>query len=185
MRSRMAGQLLAMAMLATVSCGRLGGGSFEEVPAPVPNLSSADEQAIRAVIKNQTEAWGRQDAVAFSRDFAEDGIYTNIRGESMRGHDAFLRQHEAAFRTLFRNTSVVQDITVLVSPEPGVALVETLTAVSGISQPPPGIVLDDRGRLRTRVLQVLVKRGGLWKVVAHHNVDVKRGVAVPEPRRND
>jgi uncharacterized protein (TIGR02246 family) len=185
MRSRIAGQLLAMAMLVAVSCGRLGGGSFEEVPEPVPNLSSADEQAIRAVIRNQTEAWGKQDAVAFSRDFAQDGIYTNIRGESLRGYDAFLQQHEAVFRTLFRNTSVAQDITVLVSPEPGVALVETLTAVSGISQPPPGIVLDDRGRLRTRVLQVLVKRGGLWKVVAHHNVDVKRGVNVPEPRRND
>ncbi len=33
--------------------------------------------------------------------------------------------------------------------------------------------------------QVLVKRGGLWKVVAYHNVDVKRGVSVPETRRND
>ncbi|MGI9042582.1 MAG: YybH family protein [Gemmatimonadaceae bacterium] len=185
MYSRLAGQLLAVAMLVTVSCGRLGGGSFEEVPEPVPNLSSADEQAIRAVIRNQTEAWGRQDAVAFSRDFAQDGIYTNIRGESLRGYDAFLQQHEAVFRTLFRNTSIAQDITVLVSPEPGVALVEALTALSGISQPPPGIVLDDRGRLRTRVLQVLVKRGGLWKVVAHHNVDVKRGLNVPEPRLND
>lgn len=174
-----------MAMLVTASCGRLGGGSFEEVPEPVPNLSSADEQAIRAVIRNQTEAWGRQDAVAYSRDFAQDGIYTNIRGESMRGYDAFLQQHETVFRTLFRNTSVAQDITVLVSPEPGVALVETVTAVSGLSQSPPGIVLDDRGRLRTRLLQVLVKRGGLWKVVAYHNVDVKRGVSVPEPRRND
>ncbi len=68
MHSRMAGQLLAVAMLVTVSCGRLGGGSFKEMPEPVPNLSSADEQPIRAVIRNQTEAWGRQDAVAFSRE---------------------------------------------------------------------------------------------------------------------
>jgi hypothetical protein len=29
---------------------------------------------------------------------------------------------------------------------------------------------------------VLVNGGGEWKIAAYHNVDVKSGVAVPEPQ---
>ena len=43
--------------------------------------------------------------------------------------------------------------------------------VSSILNPAP---------LRTRLLQVLVKDGGEWKIAAYHNVDVKSGVEVPE-----
>ena len=39
-----------------------------------------------------------------------------------------------------------------------------------------------RRRLRARLLQVLVKDGGEWKIAAYHNVDVKAGVFVPEPQ---
>ena len=65
-----------------------------------------------------------------------------------------------------------------------VAIAETLTWVSGFSKagPPPGVQLDANGRLRARLLQVLKKDGGEWKTVVYHNVDVKPGVSVPEPR---
>ena len=43
--------------------------------------------------------------------------------------------------------------------------------VSSILNPAP---------LRTRLLQVLVKDGGEWKIAAYHNVDVKSGVEGPE-----
>jgi hypothetical protein len=41
---------------------------------------------------------------------------------------------------------------------------------------------DVKGRLRTRLLQVMVKQGGDWKITVHHNVDVKSGVTAPEPQ---
>jgi hypothetical protein len=41
---------------------------------------------------------------------------------------------------------------------------------------------DDKGRLRTRLLQVIVKDGGEWKIVAYHNTDVKPDVQVPDPQ---
>ncbi|HYK23080.1 MAG TPA: hypothetical protein VEU75_00285, partial [Candidatus Acidoferrum sp.] len=46
----------------------------------------------------------------------------------------------------------------------------------------PAQAADAKGRLRARLLQVLVKDGGEWKIATYHNVDVKEGVAVPEPR---
>jgi hypothetical protein len=40
---------------------------------------------------------------------------------------------------------------------------------------------DVKGRLRTQLLQVMVKQGGDWKIV-YHNLDVKSGVTAPEPQ---
>jgi hypothetical protein len=62
-----------------------------------------------------------------------------------------------------------------------VAIVETLTSLSGMAETAPGTAADSKGRLRTRLLQVVARQGGEWKIVAYHNVDVKPGVPVPEP----
>ena len=74
---------------------------------------------------------------------------------------------------------LVQDEVVFIRPD--VAIVEVLTSVSGVTETSPGTVADSKGRLRTRLLQVVAKTGGEWKIAAYHNVDVKPGVPVPEP----
>jgi len=65
---------------------------------------------------------------------------------------------------------------------PDVAVVEVLTPVAGIQKLSPGTNTDDKGRLRTRWLQVIVKDGGEWKIAAYHNTDVKSDVPVPDPQ---
>jgi hypothetical protein len=47
--------------------------------------------------------------------------------------------------------------------------------------PPPGTPADAKGRLRTRLLQVMVKDAGEWKIAVYHNVDIKPGVTAQEP----
>jgi len=42
--------------------------------------------------------------------------------------------------------------------------------------------LDAKDRLRTRLLQVLVKRGGEWQIEVYHNADIKPTVEAPEPK---
>ncbi|HEY4885061.1 MAG TPA: SgcJ/EcaC family oxidoreductase [Myxococcales bacterium] len=51
--------------------------------------SKADEAAIRKVVQDEVAAWNAGDAIAYSRHFAEDGTFTNIRGEFYSGHEAF------------------------------------------------------------------------------------------------
>jgi hypothetical protein len=75
-----------------------------------------------------------------------------------------------------------QDVVSLKFVRPDVAVVETLTAVIGIQKPSPGMSLDTKGRLRSRLLQVMVKDGGEWKIVAFHNTDVRPDVPVPDPQ---
>jgi uncharacterized protein (TIGR02246 family) len=84
------------------------------------------------------------------------------------------------FEGIFKNTTVKQDIVSLRFIRPDVAIVETLTTVSGVKQAPPGVVLDDKGSFHTRLLQVFAKENGQWKVVTYHNVDVKPGTPLPE-----
>jgi uncharacterized protein (TIGR02246 family) len=141
--------------------------------------ASQRETAIRRIVDNETAAWNKGDATAYSRDFSADGSFTNIRGEFYSGYPAFLKRHEVIFATIFKNSDVKQEIVSLRFIRPDVAVVETLTSVGGIAQAPPGVALDAEKRLRTRLLQVIAKEKGTWKIVAYHNVDVKPGTALP------
>jgi uncharacterized protein (TIGR02246 family) len=143
--------------------------------------ATTDETAIRKIIQDEVAAWNRGDATAYSRQFAADGTFTNIRGQFFTGYDAFLKQHEVIFGKIFKNTTLQQDIVSLKFIGPDVAVVETLTSVSGMPETAPGTAPDSKGRLRTRLLQLVARQGGEWKIVAYHNVDVKPGVPVPEP----
>jgi uncharacterized protein (TIGR02246 family) len=119
--------------------------------------------------------------VAYSRQFAADGTFTNIRGQFFVGYEGFLKQHEVIFQGIFKGTTLQQDVVSLKFIGRDVAIVEVLTSVTGVAQTSPGTAADSKGRLRTRLLQVVERRGAEWKIVAYHNVDVKPGVPVPEP----
>lgn len=144
--------------------------------------SSADTAAIRNIVKSEIDTWNAGDAVGYSRDFAATGTFTNIRGQFFTGYPGYLKQHEVIFAGIFKNSTLKQDIVSLKFVRPDVAIVETVTAVTGAAQSPTGVTMDDKGRLRTRLLQVVAKEGGVWKIVAYHNVDVKPGIPVPEPK---
>jgi len=105
-----------------------------------------------------------------------------IRGQFFTGHAAFQQQHTAIFADPFKHTTLKQDVVSLRFYGPDVAVVEVLTAVSGVTNPRPGMTFDAHGRLRTRLLQVLARQSGGWQIAAYHNVDVKPGVPMPDPR---
>ncbi len=142
-----------------------------------------DEAAIRKIVQDEITAWNKEDAVAYGRNFAESGTFTNLLGNYSMGHDAFVKEHEQIFKTIFRNSTLQQDIVSLQFPVPDVAVVEVLTAVTGMHKVPGrGDSFDTKGRLRTRLLQVITKREGKWEIVAYHNVEVKDAVNAPEPK---
>jgi uncharacterized protein (TIGR02246 family) len=145
---------------------------------------AADETAIRNIIQEEVDTWNKGDGEGYSRRFAADGTFTNIRGMFFTGHQAFLDRHIEIFEGMFRGTKLHQEVVSIKFVRPDVAIVETLTWVSGFPKggSPPNIHLDAKGRITTRLLQVMVKDGGEWKIATYHNVDVKPGTAVPEPR---
>jgi uncharacterized protein (TIGR02246 family) len=144
-----------------------------------PQMS--DESAIRGIVEEEAAAWTKGDAAAYSRHFAENGTFTNILGQFTTGHDTFLKHHTELFRGPYRGTILHHDVVSLQLVRPDVAVVEVLTSVTGFQRLALGLNTDKKGRLRTRLLQVLVKDKGAWQIVAYHNVDVKSQTPVPDP----
>ena len=144
--------------------------------------SSSDEAAVRNMIQDEIAAWNAGDAATFARHFATDGTFTNIRGQFFTGRKDFTERHDFIFKGIYRGTTMKQDIISLKFVRPDVAVVETLTAVIAIQKPLPGMSVEASGRLRSRLLQVMVKDGGEWKIAAFHNTDVRPDVPVPDPQ---
>src|SRR5258705_6672301 len=59
---------------------------FVPLAAVAAEDSKADETAIRKLVQEEVAAWNASDAIAYSRHFAEDGTFTNIRGEFYSGY---------------------------------------------------------------------------------------------------
>ncbi|MCI0353195.1 MAG: SgcJ/EcaC family oxidoreductase [Acidobacteriales bacterium] len=142
-----------------------------------------DEAAIRRILQDEVEAWNKGDVEAYSRHVAADVTFTNVRGMFFTGYQAFLDRRKEIFKGMFRGTTLRQEVVSLRFLRPDVAVVETLTWISGFSAgPPPGTQTDEKGRLRTRLLQLMVKDAEEWKIAVYHNVDIKPGVTAPEPQ---
>ena len=152
----------------------------------IPNISwsqaNQDEGLIQNILSEETNAWNSGDAKAYSNHFAKDGTFTNIMGQFFIGHQAFEERHDVIFKSMFKGTKLITNVVSLRFIKPDVAVVETLAWVSGIATPPPGAKLDPKGRLVTRLLQVMIKDGADWKIEAYHNIDIKPGPPVPEPK---
>ena len=144
--------------------------------------NAQDSLSIHTILRQEDQAWNKGDAPAYSQSFSPDGTFTNIAGMFFKGHQAFLGQHEVIFNSFFKNTSLKQKIVSLKFVRSDVAILETLCQVSGFAKEglPPRIQLDAKGQLNTRLLQVVIKEAGAWKIVSYHNVDVKPGTPIPE-----
>ena len=152
---------------------------FTTIALPQNNL---DSTTIQNILQEEVVSWNNGDAAAYSKHFAADGTFTNILGMFFTGQKAYLERHKEIFKGRFNKTKLEQKIVSLKFVGSNVAIVETLTWVSGFSKdgPPPGTHLDDKGRLCTRLLQVMVRNGNDWKIMTYHNVDLKPGTTVPE-----
>ena len=141
-----------------------------------------DSTAIENILQEEIVSWNKKDAKMYSRHFAADGTFTNIIGMFFTGYDIFLQKHEEVFKTVFRGTSLQLKVVSIKFADAGVAVVETMSTVSGFSAdgPPRGATLDSKGGLNTRLLQVMVRTGDDWKIIAYHNVDIKQGIPIPE-----
>ena len=127
--------------------------------------------AILAILAAQDAAWGAGDAAAFGASVLPDVVFTNVVGMFSVGAEPFNAQHAHIFATMYRGSRLVQDLVHVTMAGDDVAIVDTLTAVTGYGHLPPGAEAID-GALRTRIEQVMVRRDGVWRVQSFHNVPV-------------
>lgn len=160
---------VARASLLVLGVGlMLAQGAWADTP------QNPDEVALRQMVATQTEAWNRQDAAAWSKDFAPDADFVNIVGTVFQGRAEIEKRHAAIFATVFKGSRSQVTVRRLVFLGPDLAVVDTDHEVRGHSGLPPGVQnTEEPGVLRTRMKYVLKKNGGKWQIVSGQNTDVK------------
>ncbi len=131
------------------------------------------EQSVLALVHRQIEAWNQGDAEAHGADVTEDVWFTNLLGQSFHGRREFVDRHAFIFSTIFMASRLSLGEYQIQQLSANIAMVESSLVLSGFQHLPPGTRPGADGNLHTRLLQVLVKREGAWRVAAYHNVDVK------------
>ena len=127
--------------------------------------------AILAILAAQEAAWNAGDAAAFGTSALPDVVFTNVVGMFSVGIEPFNAQHAHIFATMYKGSRLSQELVHVAMVTDEVAIVDTLTAVTGYGHLPPGAAPID-GALRTRLEQVMVRRDGAWRVQSFHNVPV-------------
>ncbi|MFY0527678.1 SgcJ/EcaC family oxidoreductase [Archangium gephyra] len=143
------------------------------VQAQAARGQSRDEVSLRKLVAEQTEAWNRGDAAAWSKDFAPDAEFINIVGTVFSGREEIRTRHAAIFASLFKGSRSEVTVRKIVLVAPSVAVVDTEHVVTGYAGLPPGVQATEPGVLRTRMRYVLKQMGGKWSIVAGQNTDVK------------
>lgn len=149
-------------------------------------LTEHTRQAILDMIAAQDTAWCAGDAAAFGASVLPNIVFTNVVGMFSIGVEAFNAQHAHIFSTIYEGSSLSQELVHITMAAEDVAIVDTLTSVTGFRHLPPGATAID-GALRTRLEQVLVNREGVWWVQSFHNVPINpaaTAVANPDARAN-
>ncbi|MDV3778009.1 hypothetical protein CMU25_17365 [Elizabethkingia anophelis] len=141
---------------------------------------SFSTKEIKKILQEEEFSWNKGDAMTYSLHFAQDGMFTNILGQYFVGHTQFFKRHEEIFKGVFKGSRMSQNIVSLKFINRDVVVVEMLIQISELSRnfPFKGVYIDEKGVLKTRLLQIFRKEKNEWKIVAYHNVDIKDGIKV-------
>jgi uncharacterized protein (TIGR02246 family) len=131
------------------------------------------QNEVTQIIRRQQEAWNRGDAAGYAADCEEQMSFTNIVGKMLFGREVFEEHHAFLFGSIFKGSRL--DIRRIHFPAPNIALVDIACTLAGYQRLPEGAAPQNDGLLHTCLLEVLVRTESGWRVVAYHNVDVKKG----------
>ena len=127
---------------------------------------TVDREAVSAIVKELEAAWNAADGARFAVPFTEDADFVNIRGEHFRTREVIARGHQAIFDTLYKGSTVRNELAALRPIAPGVLLAH----VKAVLNVPTGPLT---GKLNSQISMVLVQQQGNWLIAAFHNTLVK------------
>ena len=126
---------------------------------------------LRSILEEQDAAWAAGDAAGFAERVLPDAVFTNIFGQQFTGREAFERQHAFIFSSIYAGSRLKQTIAHARALAADVAAVDSDCEVHGAKVLPADYASED-GVLRTKLLQVFVRRAEGWRIAAFHNVVV-------------
>lgn len=143
--------------------------------AAMADSRDLDRQQIMALMAELDETWNRHDMRAHAALFHEDGIWIAWTGEVLSGREAYettlTRLHQTVFRTSVHDGRVEE----LKFIGPDAAVVRGYGTAIG-NEPTPEVME------RYRILVVLTRRDGAWKMSWGQKTRFKEGTPGPDPQ---
>jgi len=143
----------------------------------MPSVANAQdavaETSIRQIIADQAIAWNAGDGEKYAARLAPEASFTNLFGMVMYGKPAFVKRHAEILATFYKGTTKQHSVRRIRFVTSDVAIVDIDNEVHGVRAMPAGIAVPPGGVIRTQLMEVFVRRDGLWWVEAYHNVDTK------------
>src|ERR1700691_527210 len=152
---------LACAMLLS-SCLFSGHYCYLNAQVNPVETSSEDTKGIEAIVHSSP-----------SDHVTEDVSFTNIFGTVRYGRGEFVKRHIEIADTIFKGTTPKSTIAKLRFLRQDVAIADVSGEITGFPKTPPtGVPVGADGVLRFKLLLVLIKEQGVWRITEYHNVAV-------------
>ena len=132
------------------------------------SVNTKDEELIKKVLTDFTDAWNKHDAKAFSNVFSEDADFTNVRGMGAHGRSEVEKFHAPLFITRFKDTyqKIMQSKIRFIKPD--VAAVDAWWEMTGVKGPEGQDMPPRKGLLNF----IMTKNSDTWLITIMHNMDL-------------
>lgn len=137
-----------------------------------PDEPDFDPSEIEGVLLSLPEAWNNRDASAWVANFDRASGFTNILGMHFPDRQANEARHATLFSTIFANSSLAAEILSVRAVGRAGAVAELEFTLVGYERLPPDVEETEPGVLRTRLITVLERSGGKWRVIAAQNTAI-------------
>ncbi|MGB3632497.1 MAG: SgcJ/EcaC family oxidoreductase [Rubrobacteraceae bacterium] len=129
--------------------------------------NTPDEAAVRDLLQQLMEDWGRGDGEAYGSRFTEDADYVAFDGTHTKGRQEIATSHQQLFDKFLKGTRLTGGISSIKFLHPDIALVHASggTIMRGKTDPAP-----ERHSIQTLVA---TRRDGEWRFAAFHNTRVR------------
>ena len=133
------------------------------------SVSAKDEERIKKVLTDFTDAWNKHDAKVFSNVFSEDADFTNVVGKGSTGRNEIEKFHAPGFSTKWKDS--YQKITKrkVRFIKPDVAAVDAWWEMTGIKGPEGQDMPPRKGLLNF----IMTKNSDTWLITVMHNMDLR------------
>ena len=125
-----------------------------------------DREAISNIVMDLEAAWNAADGSRFAVPFTVDADFVNIRGEHFRSREVIARGHQAIFDTLYKGSTVRNELAALRAIAPGVLLAHVKAQLNV----PSGPLTGERS---SQIGMVLVQLESTWRIAALHNTLIR------------
>lgn len=135
--------------------------------------SRENEEAIKKVIAETTEAFNKHDAKAFARFYTADAELVTVRGERMKG----AAEIEKGLASIFATRATAATLTML---DVSIRFIKPDVAIAHVTNEMSGVINaqgEKQPAHRELSIRVLVKDKGTWRVTAFHNTIISTSQA--------